>query len=83
MLNLLVTIRTTGAGGTVYAVGTAISLDSGAAVSQALALSTELFTPASVAVDTTAINVLELDCVTAAATTTVTFQAASIEVVKM
>ncbi len=78
-----VTVRTIGAGGTCYATGKAVSAATGAAVSQALANSTDLFTPASVALDTTVANVLEFTCVTAAGTTTFTFQSASIEVVKM
>jgi len=76
-------VRTAGASGTVYGYGTVISLDSGAAVTQALALTTELFTPASVALDTTVANVGELTVVTAATTTTITFQAASASVIKM
>ncbi len=83
ILEVTVTIRTAGAGGTCYGVGYVLSLSSGSAVSQALALANELFTPASVAVDTTAIKIAELTCVTAVNTTAVTFQSATLEVVKM
>ncbi len=82
-IECMLTIRTIGASGTCYATGFTISAATGAAVTQALANSTDLFTPASVAVDTTGANIAELTCVTAANTTTVTFQSASIEVVKM
>jgi len=82
-LDLLITVRTAGAGGTVYGIGHILSLSSGAAVTQALALANELFVPASVAVDTTVANVAELTCITAAGTTAVTFQAASIEISRM
>lgn len=82
VLRARIVIRTVGASGTVYAYGTVISLGSGAAVSQALALATELFVPTSRAVDTTVANIAELDCVTAATTTTVTVQAASVSVIK-
>ncbi len=82
-IEVMLTIRTVGVSGTCYATGFAISAATGAAVTQALANSTDLFTPASVAVDTTGANIAELTCVTAAGTTTVTFQSASIEVVKM
>ncbi len=80
---VMLTIRTIGAGGTCYATGKAVSAATGAAVSQALANATDLFTPASVAVNTTVDNIVEFTAVTAAGTTTVTFQSASIEVVRM
>lgn len=82
-IEVMLTIRTAGASGTCYATGFAVSVATGAAVTQALANSTDLFTPASVAVDTTAINVCEFTAVTAAATTAVTFQSGSLEIVKM
>ncbi len=82
VLHVRVVIRTIGASGTVYAYGYVISLDSGAAVTQALALATELFVPTSRAVDTTVANTVELDFVSAASTSTATFQAATIAVVK-
>jgi|SRR5579859_1295249 len=83
VLKARIHIRTSGASGTVYAYGTVFSIPTGAAVTQALANSTDIFTPASVAVDTTAVNIAELTVVTAASTTTITFQAASISVIKM
>ncbi len=83
LIDLLLTIRTAGASGTCYGVGSALSLSSGAAVTQALDDANQLFTPASVAVDTTVVNVVELTCVTAGSTTTVTFQVGVIEIVKM
>lgn len=83
LIDVTVTIRTIGASGTCYGVGVAVSHSSGAAVSQALALANELFTPASVAVDTTVANLAEICCVTAAATTAVTFQVATIEIERM
>ena len=83
LLDIEVTIRTAGAGGTMYGTGVALSIPTGAAVTQALVLATSMFTPASVAVDTTGANLVELTCVTAAATSAVTFQQASISVVKM
>lgn len=81
-IHLRLMIRTVGAGGTCYGVGVAISSSAGDGT-QALALANELFTPASVAVDTTGANVVELTAVTAAGTTAITFQTAVLAVVKM
>lgn len=80
---LLLTVRTAGASGTCYATGFVISAATGAAVTQAFANSTDIFVPASVAVDTTVANIAEFTVLTAAATTTVTCQTGSIEVVKL
>ncbi len=82
VLKVRIVVRTIGASGTVYAYGTVISLDSGAAVTQALALATELFTPTSRALDTTVANTAELCFVSAATTSTATFQAATVAIVK-
>ncbi len=82
-LEIRVTIRTVGASGTCYGGGFVASVASGAAVSQALANSSDIFAGASVAVDTTGANVFELTCVTAANTTAVTFQTAHASVEKM
>lgn len=80
---LLLTVRTAGGSGTCYASGFVISAATGAAVTQAFANSTDIFVPASVAVDTTVANVAEFTVLTAAATTTVTCQTCSVEIVKM
>ncbi len=82
-LEIILTVRTIGASGTVYGVGSVLSIPTGAAVTQAFANSTDMFVAASVAVDTTGANVVELTCVTAANTTTVTFQSALISIDKM
>lgn len=81
LLNALVTVRTAGASGTVYGVGSIISV--AGTTGQALAAVTVMFTPASVAVDTTVINIFELTVVTAASTSAITTQFAEAEVVKM
>lgn len=82
-LRALVTCRTAGASGTIYGWGIVISASTGATTGQAFALTNEVFVPSSVAVDTTAAKIAELTCVTAATTTTVTFQAAQISLVKL
>lgn len=82
-LRVLITIRTAGAGGTCYGYGTVISRPTGAAVTQALSEANQLFTPTSVAVDTTGANEVELTFISAAATSTATFQGALISVAKM
>ncbi len=81
LLSARITIRTAGASGTVYGVGSIISV--AGTTGQALAAVTVMFTPASVAVDMTAIKICELTCVTAAATSAVTVQSAQIDIVKM
>jgi len=81
-LEVQATVRTAGAGGTVYAAGGAFCNLSGDA-GQAFPLASELFTPASVALNTTVLNIAELTVVTAAGTSAVTFQTATVEIVKM
>lgn len=83
VLDLMLTVRADGAVGACYGFGTAISLSSGATVTQALALANELFVPAEVAVDTTVANLIELTCSTVAATVSLVFESVVITVVKL
>jgi len=82
VIQVRVTIRTITANGTAYGAGSALGMPT-AGVDQAFPYPVELFAPASVAVDCTVDNIAELTCVTAAATTAVTFQSAVIEIVRM
>lgn len=80
-LQFLVTVRTAGASGTVVGQGVVWSFN--ASTGAFTSLNILGITTSSVALDTTAAKICELTAVTGAADSSVTFQNAAIEVVKM
>lgn len=82
-VGFLATVRTDGAGGTILGNGFAETTSAGGAVQAFVDAVTVSTNASTVAVDTTGSLVVELTAVTAAATSSVTFHVATIEVVKM
>lgn len=83
MVDMLVTVRTTGAGGTVIGNGVVLANSASGALQAFTGFQTLAATTATVAVDTTANKIIELTFVSAATTTTLTFHNAAIDFLKM
>jgi hypothetical protein len=80
-LQFLVTVRTAGASGTV--VGQGVAQSTHVTTGAFTALNVVGITTSAVAVDTTAVKLIELTAITGASDASVTFQNAAIEVVKL